>query len=337
MLACLLQPGAQSFSSPPQCFIPLAGVVWLFAAPEVPVVPQTASRARGTSETCSCLSSQCSCLIPQNGQCQRPCPQSWQPRPSQSCPAQPKPSCYSLPTPWPPRLRYLYMVSASTSPNQTLRCVWKYSPCTSSMATSPPPVSCDGQSTQQRVTWCHEPDSFSRRMLCPRVPSPPQRSRPRHSHSTPNPGEAERRRKGSGAGATLEAGDGEVGVARSWHCAYLQGSDERHGADGLTDAGQALAEGVLHCFGANDCPAGTVVQQLPVGFLRAGRRLRRVSQLQTHCRGPGPGCLASAPQCLGSSKPLLRSLGNGGHDAFTKSSVMMFPPKQASWKQMALQ
>lgn len=78
----------------------------------------------------------------------------------------------------------------------------------------------------------------------------------------------------------MEARDGEEGVARGQSCAYLQGSDEWHGADRLADAGQALAEGVLHRFGADDGPAGAIVQQLPVGFLRAGRCLRRVSQLQ---------------------------------------------------------
>lgn len=77
----------------------------------------------------------------------------------------------------------------------------------------------------------------------------------------------------------MEAGDGEAEVARGWCCAYLQGSDEWHGADGLADTGQALAEGVFHRLSADDGPAGTVVQQLPVGFLRAGRCLRRVSQL----------------------------------------------------------
>lgn len=74
--------------------------------------------------------------------------------------------------------------------------------------------------------------------------------------------------------------------------AYLQGSDERHGADGLAGAGQALAEGVLHHLGADDGPAGAVVQQLPVGFFRARRRLWRGSQLcKCHggdSKGPGP-------------------------------------------------
>lgn len=37
------------------------------------------------------------------------------------------------------------MVSASTSPNQTFRFAWKSWPCTSSIATSPPPVSCEKQ------------------------------------------------------------------------------------------------------------------------------------------------------------------------------------------------
>lgn len=46
---------------------------------------------------------------------------------------------------------YLYIVSASTSPNQTLRCAWKCSPCTSSMATSPPPVSCGGSALRHRL------------------------------------------------------------------------------------------------------------------------------------------------------------------------------------------
>lgn len=71
----------------------------------------------------------------------------------------------------------------------------------------------------------------------------------------------------------MEAGYSEAGVALGQCCAYLQGSDEWHGADRLTDAGQALAEGVLHRLGANDGPAGTVIQQLPVGFLWARRCL----------------------------------------------------------------
>lgn len=36
---------------------------------------------------------------------------------------------------------YLYMVSASTSPNHTLSPAWKFSPWSSSVATSPPPLS----------------------------------------------------------------------------------------------------------------------------------------------------------------------------------------------------
>lgn len=102
---------------------------------------QPGQRAGTRLISCHCL--QCLCWLLQDGQCKCPCPQGLQPNPSQICPAQPTPGCCSLPSAQLPCPRYLYMVSASTSPNQTLRCAWKYSPCTSSMATSPPPVSCD--------------------------------------------------------------------------------------------------------------------------------------------------------------------------------------------------
>lgn len=135
---------------------------------------------------------------------------------------------------------YLYIVSASTSPNQTLRCAWKCSPCTSSMATSPPPVSCGGS-----TLW--------HRLLCP-VPPPhtePQGTgqKPRR---TPTPRETEQR---SPLGMEMPQK-----APRSQSPAYLQGSDERHGADRLAGAGQALTEGVLHHLGADDGPAGAVVQ-----------------------------------------------------------------------------
>lgn len=166
-------------------------------------------------------------------------PQGVQPRPSQMCPAQPTPGCCSLPAARLPYLRYLYIVSASTSPNQTLRCAWKYSPCTSSMATSPPPVSCDGQSVWQ----CYMEGA---RLL-------PWDALPAHPiPKAPQKWEMPHGCRGSGAGGTRQAGDRE-GAARG--CAHLQGSDERHGADGLADAGQALAEGVLHRLRADDGPA----------------------------------------------------------------------------------
>lgn len=47
---------------------------------------------------------------------------------------------------------YLYMVSASTSPNHTLSPAWKFSPCSSSVATSPPPLSWGCGWDQMQVT-----------------------------------------------------------------------------------------------------------------------------------------------------------------------------------------
>lgn len=135
---------------------------------------------------------------------------------------------------------YLYIVSASTSPNQTLRCAWKCSPCTSSMATSPPPVSCGGSTLRHRL-------------LCP---VPPPHTEPQGTgqqpHRTPTPRETEQR---SPLGMEMPQK-----APRSQSPAYLQGSDERHGADRLAGAGQALTEGVLHHLGADDGPAGAVVQ-----------------------------------------------------------------------------
>lgn len=155
--ALLLHPGAQceassQLLSPPQSFIPLCqgcSVVCSSLKPQLSPThgyPRTAAGTESKHQTHPCPCLQCPRLLLQDGQRKSPCPQGLQPRPSQICPAQPTPGCCSLPSAQPPRPRYLYIVSASTSPNQTLRCAWKCSPCSSSMATSPPPVSWDGQS-----------------------------------------------------------------------------------------------------------------------------------------------------------------------------------------------
>lgn len=162
-MTALLHPGPQCEASSllPVLHSSLPGLLGCLQFPEIPVVPhppQTAARAEKRHQTHPCLCLQCSCLLLQDGQCKCPCPQGLQTHPSQVCPAQPTPGCCSLPSAQLPHPCYLYMVSASTSPNQTLRCAWKYSPCTSSMATSPPPVSCDsrecGRVSQTPPTAC---------------------------------------------------------------------------------------------------------------------------------------------------------------------------------------
>ena len=138
---------------------------------------------------------------------------------------------------------YLYMVSASTSPNHTLSPAWKFSPWSSRVATSPPPLSWG------RVRPRGVGEAGGRGLLrarCP--PSPTLPPRPEQSGSTP-------------ASAPLRQ-------------IHLEGADERHGSDRLPGTRQAGAEGEFHRLGADDGPARVVVEQRSVGLLGAGGGLR---------------------------------------------------------------
>lgn len=56
---------------------------------------------------------------------------------------------------------HLYMVSASTSPNQTRRFGVKFCPVSSNMATSPPPFSC----RQKKIWWFKEYENIHHRLV----------------------------------------------------------------------------------------------------------------------------------------------------------------------------
>lgn len=222
MTALLLHPGAQceassQFPLSSQPIIPLCQGCLVVCSSLKSLLspthgyPQSAARAESRHQAHSCLCLQCSCLFLQDGQCRCACPQGLHSHPSQICPAQPTPGCCSLPSAQLPCPCYLYIVSASTSPNQTLRCAWKYSPCTSSMATSPPPVSCDGQRAWQGCVGYE---------AGPLVPQDalPVRLIPTASQNW----EVPLGHKGSGAGGTRQAGDreGQAGDREGspWQC-----------------------------------------------------------------------------------------------------------------------
>lgn len=194
---------------------------------------------------------------------------------------------------------YLYMVSASTSPNHTLSPEWKFSPWSSSVATSPPPLSWERGGT----SWCGGRGGQGPATLPPLHPTPSAVSPPGSSRAP----------------------------------IHLEGADEGHRSDWLPGTRQAGAEGEFHRFRANNGPARAVVEQRSIRLLGAGgglggdprdrQKLRMVAtsvgEPSTACLWiPAPGFAVYLPFELGQAPSVLSELNQFSGSWLQKAYVV---------------